>query len=76
MKTTLVIYGVLITGLLIWIFIQQRAIQALNIKLSALTPPPAPAPAGDDKAGKTSGSGDWMADLQKHIKKVDIEFNT
>lgn len=81
MKTTLVIYGFLIAGLLIWVFMQSRSIAELNAKITALTPatPSAPAnPAGDSKAGKTSSAtaGDWVGELQSKIKKVDLEFTT
>lgn len=73
----LIIYGILITGLIILVFIQQRTIQAVNIKLMSLITPPTPPADGDGKTEtQKTGSGDWMQELQNKIKKVDVEFTT
>lgn len=74
MKVTLVIYGVLIVVLFVWLYIQSRALSALNAKIVALTPTATP-PAVDGSNKKT-GDGDWMGQLQTKIKKIDVEFNS
>lgn len=76
MKTTLIIYGVLIFGLFVWVFIQSRTINELDKKIIALTPAPPVKPAGDVKPEGQATGGDWVEQLQKKLKNVDIEFTT
>lgn len=79
MKLTLVIYGVVLAGLLAWVFMQAKSIAKLEATLALIKPAVNPAGQTTDSSTPATSvnAGDVWDSLKKNVAdmKIDLNFN-